>query len=205
MLAPMRYGWVSLVAMLAGSCTFDSSGAPFDNGVEPKEDAAAPAADAALETDSVDAAPPDAPPPDATPLPACADHPDYVLHAGTGHWYRAVTDAVTWESAGQACAQHGAHLAVIDDAGENAHVRGLLDGNFWIGLSDLEVEGDFRWVTGAPLDYTNWASGEPNNWWGEDCVEVRGNGQWNDENCGRSRPFVCECDPDYFASTLGTD
>ena len=34
---------------------------------------------------------------------------------------------------------------------------------FWIGLSDRQVEGEFRWVNGEPLSYQNFAPGEPNN------------------------------------------
>ena len=45
--------------------------------------------------------------------------------------------------------------------------RGLSDNQFyWIGLSDLEREGTFRWVDGSPLNYTSWAPGESIWWYG---------------------------------------
>ena len=68
---------------------------------------------------------------------------------------------------------------------------------------------DFVWTDGTPLDYENWAAGEPNNWpvgtcqhWardtGEDCVEAWQQGQsWADGSCHAARPYICsyDCDP----------
>ncbi|KFO22969.1 Low affinity immunoglobulin epsilon Fc receptor [Fukomys damarensis] len=63
----------------------------------------------------------------------------------------------------------------------------------WIGLRDLDVEGEFIWMDGSPVDYSNWQSGEPNNAQGEDCVMMQGSGKWNDAFC-RSwlDAWVCE-------------
>ena len=33
----------------------------------------------------------------------------------------------------------------------------------WIGLTDEYEEGNWEWVTGEDVSYTNWAEGEPNN------------------------------------------
>ncbi|XP_028635660.1 low affinity immunoglobulin epsilon Fc receptor isoform X2 [Grammomys surdaster] len=64
----------------------------------------------------------------------------------------------------------------------------------WIGLQDLNVEGEFVWADGSPVGYSNWNPGEPNNGGqGEDCGMMRGSGQWNDAFC-RSYldAWVCE-------------
>lgn len=64
----------------------------------------------------------------------------------------------------------------------------------WIGLQDLNMEGEFVWPDGSPVGYSNWSPGEPNNGGqGEDCVMMRGSGQWNDAFC-RSYldAWVCE-------------
>lgn len=64
----------------------------------------------------------------------------------------------------------------------------------WIGLRDLDLEGEFIWMDGSPLGYSNWNPGEPNNGdQGEDCVMMRGSGKWNDASC-RSHldAWVCE-------------
>ncbi|XP_012921231.1 low affinity immunoglobulin epsilon Fc receptor [Heterocephalus glaber] len=63
----------------------------------------------------------------------------------------------------------------------------------WIGLRDLDIEGEFTWMDGSPLDYSNWQSGEPNNAQGEDCVVMQGSGQWNDAFCRTwLDAWVCE-------------
>jgi hypothetical protein len=50
------------------------------------------------------------------------------------------------------------------------------------------------------VSYINWQGGEPNDagTFGEDCAEMYDTGLWNDEGCGTSLRFVCECDPDYL-------
>ncbi len=68
--------------------------------------------------------------------------------------------------------------------------------NFWIGFNDQVTEGNFQWVSGVAVTYTNWPPAEPNDLNGEDCTEVRTeSGLWNDEKCTDSRvvrPWVCE-------------
>jgi len=45
----------------------------------------------------------------------------------------------------------------------------------WIGLTDVDEEGQFIWLDGSAAEYTNWNSGEPNNWSGnENCTEMNG-------------------------------
>jgi hypothetical protein len=90
----------------------------------------------------------------------------------------------------------GGHLVTINDAAEQAWLletfgsiasdnSSNLAENFWIGLNDLEEEGTFRWFSGEPVDYINWASTEPANDRGEDVVlldhPANGTlGEWND-------------------------
>ena len=52
----------------------------------------------------------------------------------------------------------------------------------------------FHYTSGFDLgSYTNWAEEQPNN---EDsaqyCSEMWSNGDWNDEDCSKSRQFACE-------------
>lgn len=65
----------------------------------------------------------------------------------------------------------------------------------WIGLSDREKEGKFKWADGTELEGKGlWQRREPNDSDGyEDCVEVsRGGGGWNDMPCNVKLSFVCE-------------
>ena len=90
------------------------------------------------------------------------------------------------------CIAMGGHLATIKDAQENATVTALVAStpSAFLGATDLVTEGTFLWPGGAPLTYTNWRSGEPNNGgtgatYQEDCVVIQGmlGGVWDDRPC----------------------
>merc|ERR1712130_125916 len=74
------------------------------------------------------------------------------------------------------------------------------DGNthygFWIGLSDIFHDGTWVWDNlGKPLNFSNWASGEPNNYNGvQHCVAMKvwgsadddtNDGKWDDISCDK--------------------
>ena len=96
-------------------------------------------------------------------------------------------------SAAQAFAQNlGASLISVQSAAENQCVIDKVNdlgytGVIWIGFNDETTEGTFEWYDQAPVTYTNWAPGEPNNSGDEDCVQIYpggGNpGTWNDLAC----------------------
>lgn len=113
-----------------------------------------------------------------------------------GHLYSAVkTGTYTWNEAsaiaqGLTCCGSTGHLATITDAAENDFIRLNLGGvRGWIGINDKASEGNFQWVTGEAVSYTNWNPGEPNNSAGvEDCAEIFGtHGGWNDLPCDGER------------------
>jgi hypothetical protein len=105
------------------------------------------------------------------------------MGAFNGHHYYCSTAAATWPTAKASCEANGGYLTVINGAAENAYLANLLTlQSAWIGLSDTETEGNFQWVNGDALDYTNWYPGQPNNYNGsQDYVELLNNGQWNDQ------------------------
>ena len=107
---------------------------------------------------------------------------------GNDHYYDLVfgVDSVSWTEA-ELLAESSTHLGLsghlvtLNSAAEDEFLRTnfeseiLLDsssdsfpngpfGTFgWIGLSDPNGTGDFEWVTGEPLIYTNWAPGQPSS------------------------------------------
>jgi len=178
---------------LTVACRFESPGTPASTG-----DGADPGGpiDASAGVDAMRDAAPDAPP-DITPPAACLSDPDYVANPTTGRRYFASTVTQPWATAQTTCESTGAQLAVIDDAAENTHVDGLLTGAFWIGMTDLAVEGTWLWVTGASVDagFTSWRAGNPNNENGvQHCGEMDpSNSTWNDFTCPSAQRFVCEC------------
>ncbi|KAK7488165.1 hypothetical protein BaRGS_00020607 [Batillaria attramentaria] len=105
------------------------------------------------------------------------------------------SDMKSWAEARQACRQTvGADLAVVTSAGEQAFLEGLNQrSDSWIGLSDLQQEGNWVWVDGTPAQgYVHWRETEPNNLRGEDCATILASGQWNDYNCEIPFPFLCQ-------------
>jgi len=62
----------------------------------------------------------------------------------------------------------GGNLVTINDSREDSFIwNEVWDGPSrpysWIGLTDSVQEGQWRWISGEPVTYTNWAPGEPNN------------------------------------------
>jgi hypothetical protein len=96
------------------------------------------------------------------------------------------------------CVAQGGQLVSIHDQATQDEVRdtayALAYTNWWIGLSDVALEGTFVWSDNTPLDYTSWAGGEPNNAGGnENCGHLwdAAGGQWNDIPCDVNMPYVC--------------
>ncbi|XP_023276374.1 C-type lectin domain family 4 member F-like [Seriola lalandi dorsalis] len=68
----------------------------------------------------------------------------------------------TWQDSRNDCLQKGADLMIINSKEEQDFTRQSKK-NVWIGLTDSETEGTWKWVDGTPLTTSYWASDEPNN------------------------------------------
>ncbi|MFX0105897.1 MAG: lectin-like protein [Candidatus Hodarchaeota archaeon] len=115
-----------------------------------------------------------------------------------GHEYKLIKEDKSWSDAKIDCEAQGGHLATITSEGENDFIKNLADSNkVWLGLSDEESEGTWKWITGEAVSYTNWYPGEPNDYGtGEDYVEMYIDGRWNDigppQFPSTTRYYVCE-------------
>ena len=102
-----------------------------------------------------------------------------------GNQYLLTSGALTWEQAQAEATNLGGNLVTINDALEERWLQenfGQEEG-FWIGINDIAIEGQFEWVSGQPVTYTNWTPGEPNNTRGiEDFGQINFSPtrQWND-------------------------
>jgi hypothetical protein len=103
--------------------------------------------------------------------------------------YQIVYGAFDWPQAKADAENQGGHLATITSEAEWLSLSSSLGlpkiEQYWIGASDEEVEGDWKWVTGEPWSYTRWAPGEPSGtglYGKEDVLMLYGylDGQWND-------------------------
>lgn len=72
---------------------------------------------------------------------------------------------------------------------------GTASGSFWIGGSDMLVEGEWEWMTSHNLvTFTDWASGEPDDFLNQDCLDIKTSAHyhWNDSPCSYLHWFICE-------------
>ncbi len=136
----------------------------------------------------------------------------------SNHTYYFCPMVRTWAAARAQCQQQLlGDLVRIDDQGENDFIKANIGGDSWLGATDANVEGTWRWVDntaqfwsgmGASAGgvsvgglYNLWNAGEPNDFAGaEDCAEMLQSGTnagtWNDADCAGTQRFVCEIQDD---------
>ncbi|XP_007955308.1 mannose-binding protein A-like [Orycteropus afer afer] len=91
------------------------------------------------------------------------------------------------------CTQLQATVATPKNAEENNAIQEVAKDNAFLGITDEVAEGQFMYVTGGRLAYSNWKKDEPNNYGlGEDCVILLKDGLWNDISYSSSFLVVCE-------------
>lgn len=91
------------------------------------------------------------------------------------------------------CAELRATVATPKNAEENKAIQDVAGGTAFLGITDEVTEGQFMYVTGGRLAYSNWKKDEPNDHGsGEDCVTLLQDGLWNDISCSSSFLAVCE-------------
>uniref|UniRef100_A0A8C6S6I8 C-type lectin domain-containing protein n=1 Tax=Neogobius melanostomus TaxID=47308 RepID=A0A8C6S6I8_9GOBI len=118
----------------------------------------------------------------------------------------------SWTQAEKSCQSHGANLASIHSAEENAFVVDLIkeatgeNRKTWIGGHDRVQENLWMWTDGSVWDYAIWASGEPNNTGErEHFVEINYSAtHWNDYHEDHVQSYICARDASPKVSlTLG--
>jgi len=147
------------------------------------------------------------------------DELDYIPTKTTtynGHQYSIYDYSISWPYAKELTERMGGHLVTITSKEENDTIAGLTasgkkDG-YWLGASNTDWSvatwnnygTPWKWVTGEPYSYSNWASNEPNgggsNATKEHFAEIRksyGN-KWNDiKTTGvNTQGFILEIDDD---------
>lgn len=118
------------------------------------------------------------------------------IFTNEGHQYF-LTEIASWQQAQEEAESYGGDLVTINDADEqNWLVETFGNGErFWIGLSDQETEGEFKWSSGETPDYTNWGDGQPDDGnGGEDYVAMNftAPGNWNDFGSNRIYAGIVE-------------
>uniref|UniRef100_A0A3B3I9G2 C-type lectin domain-containing protein n=1 Tax=Oryzias latipes TaxID=8090 RepID=A0A3B3I9G2_ORYLA len=104
-------------------------------------------------------------------------------------------ESKTWDEAREFCRAKEADLVVINSKEENEFISKLKKQDVWLGLSDRDLEGTWKWVDGSSLTLQFWASDQPDNIGGvEDCAHTNFEfpGLWNDVPCQFSKQLICE-------------
>ncbi len=111
-----------------------------------------------------------------------------------------IENGMTYSEAEQFCHSEESYLVEVGSQMEQYFLQGLVGDDYfatWIGLQDKHHSGNWsHWNSGAPVEYSNWGDGQPDNYRGvQYCAELdnrRRNGKWNDDNCEAKNNFVCE-------------
>ena len=84
-----------------------------------------------------------------------------------GHRYCLYKGAKSYNEALNFCKYQGGYLATITSKEENDFLFEYMKEqgyqNAYFGLSDSNVEGDWKWVNDEAVDFTNWHTNEPNS------------------------------------------
>ncbi|XP_047455413.1 C-type lectin domain family 4 member E [Mugil cephalus] len=141
----------------------------------------------------------------------CRECPEGWLHVGNQCYYFS-SDKLDWLNSRDSCEEMGSHLTILhtmeqhDSLEKEARRIGGFDYHFWIGLSDIEKEGDWRWVDNTTLEYKYWnpSSSEPDNHQsggehGEDCATLDSHSKtWFDVPCEFHYKRICQMDAIQF-------
>ena len=111
---------------------------------------------------------------------------------GNNHYYVLTSSPKPWLDAQAEAVSLGGNLVTINDQPEQNFLKRVFFSGpdeyrtFWIGLNDIDEEGNFVWVSGEPVTFTNWAPGQPDDYLpGNDATHINfapdfNNGAWND-------------------------
>ena len=143
----------------------------------------------------------------ASPLtmPVSADVEDIEIletanNPANNHTYYLLS-ASSWTDAAEVARGLDGFLVTVNDAEEDQWLYDTFANNdsnvrhIWIGLTDQNEEGNFRWHDGTPFIYRNWGDGQPGEGDDEDFVHITGT------NMGTIEPATwndLEDDPQYF-------
>lgn len=135
------------------------------------------------------------------------DKYSYTKYEFNGNTYAFIENEMLWSEAREVCEKLGGHLAYINSEAEQEFITEITK-NYYTALGgwDELSEGEWTWLDGSEMTFTNWRSGEPNNSYPHQnhlCINYSGAGKWDDGYDNRMAPFVCEWENDRSEHNVG--
>uniref|UniRef100_A0A3Q3Q2M7 C-type lectin domain-containing protein n=1 Tax=Monopterus albus TaxID=43700 RepID=A0A3Q3Q2M7_MONAL len=124
--------------------------------------------------------------------------PGYLLYGNFCYFFESET-VKNWQDAEARCNTEQGHLVSFHSEEELSFINGLIQQSptgisLWMGGHDSITEGGWAWTDGAPFRYIHWSAGNPDDYYGEDCLSILiNNGYWNDDNSGLQTASLFLC------------
>ncbi len=110
-----------------------------------------------------------------------------ITNPANGHKYYLLAEN-TWQNSEAEAVALGGHLATVRNQAEQNWIFSTFNSfggtnrSLWIGFNDAGSEGHYTWISGEPVTYTHWLTGQPDNaFGGENYAQMlKSLGGWND-------------------------
>ncbi len=123
-----------------------------------------------------------------------------------GNTYEYYEMCMPWTQAQKFCENKGGHLITVSSKAENDFAFNMAkiygQSYCWLGVTDMLNEGVWQWENSETINYSNWASSQPDNWDSEEhFVHMYLTGEnaslWNDApnnttSFVKKTGFICE-------------
>ncbi|MGH0153778.1 UNVERIFIED_CONTAM: hypothetical protein FKN15_025268 [Acipenser sinensis] len=110
-----------------------------------------------------------------------------------GAFYYFSKENKVWKEARTFCQSQNSDLAVINSNGELKYLQDKGTAHeLWLGLSDSDEEGTWKWLDGRVVEKRLWHKGEPNNYQDKEDCGLLSNGLLNDFMCETKLHWICE-------------
>ncbi|CAM4673969.1 unnamed protein product [Leuciscus chuanchicus] len=128
----------------------------------------------------------------------CSSTRPFICYNASSKGFIGVQEQKNWTEAQSYCRQYNTDLASVRNESENDKIKNIIihnptstDQSAWIGLNRLWV-----WSDNSTSTFTHWLAFEPNSKEKRDnictAIDIKDHqGQWVDDPCTGSYPFVC--------------
>ena len=118
------------------------------------------------------------------------------------HCYYWSASEQSWQISESLCKSMNGHLAAVTNSEIHNFLMkkatNALKTSFWIGGTDQDREGTWKWTDGSKWEFTKWADQpeqQPSNGSYQNCLQIKHTNHakngWNDHWCSYNYRFIC--------------